>query len=55
MGLRLRIIIAEAFIKHQWPSAHYFALEKGKKGRALLVQTMAEVPGGYSYNDAHLD
>lgn len=55
MAQRLRIIIAEAFIKHHWSSAHYFALAKENKGRTLLAQTIAEMPGGHAYTNDDLD
>ncbi|MEX3174061.1 hypothetical protein AB4M04_18495 [Serratia quinivorans] len=51
LALRLRIVIAETFIKNSWPSAHYFSLAKGKKGRALLAKTIAGMPGGHVYID----
>ncbi|MEQ9864642.1 hypothetical protein [Pectobacterium aroidearum] len=54
MALRLRIIIAEAFIKNRWPPARYFTLAKGKKERALLVKTTEGMPGGYFYMDTDL-
>ncbi|WP_174868524.1 hypothetical protein [Pectobacterium polaris] len=55
LGQRLRIIIAEAFIKHRWPPARYLTLARGKKGRTLLAKTIAEMPGGHAYIDATSD
>lgn len=51
LGERLRTIIAEAFIKHNWAPARYFSLISGSKGRKLLARTIAEIPGGHIYTD----
>lgn len=50
---RLRIIIAEAFIKHSWAPERYLSLISGRKGRSLLIQTIAEMPGGQAYTDPY--
>jgi len=55
LGERLRTIIAEAFIKHNWAPARYFSLISGSKGRKLLARTIAEMPGGHIYTDPNPD
>lgn len=56
MAQRLRIIIAEAFMKHRWEPWGYLALARGsKKGRMLLAQTIEEMPGGNAYMGADLE
>lgn len=54
-GERLRIIIAGAFIKHSWAPKRYLSLISGRKGQALLMQTIADMPGGHAYTDPYSD
>jgi len=48
---RLRILIAQAFLRHRWEPSCYLTLAKGKKARLLLNRTMAGMPGGRAYTD----
>lgn len=52
LAQRLRIIIAEAFMKHRWEPERYLTLARGKKGRMLLARTIEEMPGGRAYTEA---
>ncbi len=52
LGQRLRIIVAEAFIRYNWSPACYFALVNGKKERKLLARTIENMHGGHIYTDS---
>ena len=53
VGFRFRLLIAEAFVKHQWPYERFKSLGRGKKGRILLAKAVSEVIGGEVYLDAN--
>ncbi|WP_217550285.1 hypothetical protein [Pantoea sp. GbtcB22] len=52
LALRLRFIVAEAFIKHGWEPARYLTLARAKKVRMLLARTIEELPGGRAYTES---
>lgn len=52
VGLRFRLLIADAFVKHRWSYERFTSLGRGKKERILLAEAISEVPGGEVYLDA---
>ncbi|WLO87364.1 hypothetical protein IFU33_22900 (plasmid) [Pantoea agglomerans] len=51
-ALRLRFIVAEAFLKHSWEPGRYLTLARSKKVRMLLARTIEELPGGRAYTES---
>jgi len=51
VGLRFRLLIANAFVKHRWAYERFISLGKGNNGRILLAEAISEVPGGDVYLD----
>lgn len=49
VALRLRFIVAEAFLKHRWERGRYITLARSKTVRMLFARTIEEKPGGRAY------
>ncbi|THB83850.1 hypothetical protein E1N66_13495 [Pantoea allii] len=48
---RLRLLIAQAFLRHCWEPSRYLTLAREKKAQLLLNRTMAGIQGGRAYTD----
>lgn len=46
LGLRLRLALADAYIRFGYPPRSFASLGKGRKERALLAEAAATIPGG---------
>jgi hypothetical protein len=49
LGLRFRLAIADAYVRHKWPPQSYARLSDNSKGRGLLADAASETRGGYAY------
>ncbi|MEX5616681.1 hypothetical protein ABFV55_18335, partial [Pseudomonas syringae] len=49
LGLRLRLMVLNAYIKNHWPIESFIALSHDPQTRVMLSETASDVPGGKNF------
>lgn len=52
IGFRLRMLVAETYVRCKWPVDSYGHLARDKKVRVMLADAASDVTGGAGYSDA---
>ncbi|OHC26956.1 MAG: hypothetical protein A2Y50_03450 [Pseudomonadales bacterium RIFCSPLOWO2_12_59_9] len=52
VGLRLRLLVADTYVRNKWPAKSYARLTRDIKARKMLVDAASDTPGGEPYSNA---